>query len=224
VLVVATRGEHGEVADGFLDAGETLAERRVEETHAAADVLGVQRVEFLGYVDSGMMGTPENQGPYSFWTADVENAAARLAAILREEAADVLTIYDDNGGYGHPDHIQVHRVGLRAAELAGTPRVFQATMNRDEILRRSREFTPDGTEPPDLGEDFGTPEAELTTAVDVTPYVTHKRQAMRAHASQISDQSFFLTLPDDVFEVAFGTEYFIRVGAQPGIAEGDLFD
>jgi LmbE family N-acetylglucosaminyl deacetylase len=115
VLVVATRGEHGEVADGFLADGETLAERRVQETHASAAALGVHRVEFLGYVDSGMMGTPENDLPGSFWTADVDEAAERLAAILREEGADVLTCYDEIGGYGHPDHIQVHRVGLRAA-------------------------------------------------------------------------------------------------------------
>jgi len=131
VLVVATRGEVGEVPDGFLGEGEELWERRVKETHAAADILGAARVEFLGYVDSGMMGEPTNDVPGTFWTADVEEAAGKLAAILREEDAEVLTVYDDHGGYGHPDHIQVYRVGMRAAELAGTPRVFQATMNRD---------------------------------------------------------------------------------------------
>src|SRR5215471_13482370 len=90
VLVVATRGEHGEVADGYLDPGEQLWERRVQETHASAEILGVSRVAFLGYVDSGMIGTPENEAPESFWQADVEEAAQRLAAILREESADVL--------------------------------------------------------------------------------------------------------------------------------------
>src|SRR6266508_1136963 len=133
VLVIATRGENGEVEDGFLDEGEELWQRRVDETQAAAKILGVQRVEFLGYVDSGMMGTPENDVPGSFWTASVEDAAQKLAEILRSENADVLTVYDDNGGYGHPDHIQVHRVGLRAAELAGTPRVYQNTMNREHM-------------------------------------------------------------------------------------------
>src|SRR5215210_4215122 len=135
VLVVATRGEHGEVAEGFLDPGEELWERRVKETLACAEVLGVARVEFLGYVDSGMIGTPENELPESFWQADVEEAATRLAAILTEEDADVLTIYDENGNYGHPDHIQVHRVGSRAAELAGTPRVYMNTINRDHLQR-----------------------------------------------------------------------------------------
>src|SRR4051794_18051953 len=120
VLVVATRGEHGEVEDGFLAPEEPLWHRRVIETHASADILGAQRIEFLGYIDSGMMGEATNDLPGSFWSAPVEEAAERLASILRAERADVLTVYDDNGNYGHPDHIQVHRVGMRAAELAGT--------------------------------------------------------------------------------------------------------
>jgi LmbE family N-acetylglucosaminyl deacetylase len=122
VLVVATRGEHGEVDDGFLDEGEALGARRERETLASAEVLGAARVAFLGYTDSGMMGTPTNDDPGCFWRADVEEAAGRLAAILTEEGADILTVYDDNGGYGHPDHIQVHRVGLRAARWRGRPR------------------------------------------------------------------------------------------------------
>jgi LmbE family N-acetylglucosaminyl deacetylase len=227
VLVVATRGEVGEVPDGFLEEGEELWERRVKETHAAADILGAARVEFLGYVDSGMMGEPTNDAPGTFWTADVEEAAGKLAAILREEDAEVLTVYDDHGGYGHPDHIQVHRVGMRAAEIAGTPRVFQSTMNRDHVNRGRAEAVAqaegDEVEMPELGEDFGTAEADLTTAVDVTAYTGHKRAAMRAHASQISEESFFLALPDDQFASAFGTEWFIRVGAEPGIRESDLF-
>src|SRR4051794_27564981 len=103
VLVVATKGENGEVPEGFLDPGEALWQRRVKETEASAAILGAERVEFLGYVDSGMIDTPENHKPGSFWTADVEEAATRLATILREEQADVITIYDSHGGYGHPD-------------------------------------------------------------------------------------------------------------------------
>src|SRR3546814_13475015 len=118
VLGYATRGESGGVDDGILEAGETLAYRRVVETHRSAEILGVSRVEFLGYVDSGMMGTPENDQPGSFWTADVEEAAERLAEILRDEQADVLTIYDDHGGYGHP-RSEERRVGK---ECVGTCR------------------------------------------------------------------------------------------------------
>lgn len=226
VLVVATRGEHGEVSEGFLDDGEELWHRRVRETEAAADILGVQRVEFLGYVDSGMMGTPENDKDGSFWTADVDEAARRLEAILRDEQADVLTVYDDHGGYGHPDHIQVHRVGMRAGELANTPKVFQATMNRDQILRGMRERAsemPEGTEMPDLeASEFGTPESLITGAVDVSAYLEHKRKAMQAHASQITEQSFFLQMPPEAFAFAFGTEWFIRDGQGPGITETEL--
>ncbi len=228
VLVVATRGEHGEVSDGFLDNGEELWQRRVKETQAAADILGVQRVEFLGYVDSGMMGTPTNDEPGSFWTASVDEAAEKLAAILREENADVLTCYDDNGGYGHPDHIQVHRVGRRAAELAGTPRLYQSTMNRDHMLRGRRMMAEQqaaaGVEMPDIegNENFGKPESIITAAVDVTKYLDTKRAAMRAHASQISEQSFFLAMPPEGFAFGVGTEWFIRDGQGPGITETDL--
>lgn len=228
VLVVATRGEVGEVPDGFLDEGEELWQRRVEETHASAEILGAKRVEFLGYTDSGMMGEPRNDEPGTFWQADVEEAAQRLADILREEQADVLTIYDDNGGYGHPDHIQVYRVGVRAAELAGTPRVYQATSNRAEFLRGIEEAVREGRmKPEDLpdfeeGQEFGKPETELTARVDVTDYLTHKRAAMRAHASQISEESFFLSMHDEGFAQAFGIEWFIREGHGPGITETDL--
>jgi LmbE family N-acetylglucosaminyl deacetylase len=228
VLVVATRGENGEIPEGYLADGEQLWERRVVETHAAAEILGAKRVEFLGYVDSGMMGTPDNDAPGAFWQASVEEAAERLAVILREERADVLTCYDDNGGYGHPDHIQVHRVGMRAAELAGTPRVYQATMNRDHMARGLLAFVEQaeaaGVELPQVDDDsdFGKPESVITGAVDATPYLEHKRSAMRAHGSQISEQSFFLAMPDETFAYSFGTEWFIREGQGPGITETDL--
>jgi LmbE family N-acetylglucosaminyl deacetylase len=231
VLVVATRGELGEVDDGFLDHGEDLARRRVAETHAAAEILGVDRVEFLGYHDSGMMGEPTNDAPGSFWSADVDEAAARLAAILDDERADVLTVYDERGNYGHPDHIQVHRVGHRAAAKAATPQVFEATVNRDYIQRLMTERAgelpdlPDSVDRPSPEElDLGMPEAVLTTQVDVGDYTDLKRAAMAAHASQISDNSFFLQLPPDAFRAAFGFEWFIRRGAEPGIREHSLFE
>lgn len=227
VLVVATRGEHGEVAEGFLPEGEPLWQRRVAETQASAEILGAQRTEFLGYVDSGMMGSDTNDAPGSFWTAPVEEAAERLATILRDEAADVLTSYDDNGGYGHPDHIQVHRVAKRAAELAGTSRVYQNTMNRDHLVRGAEMFAQQaaaaGFDMPDFNSgEFGKPESVITAAIDVSAYVEHKRRAMRAHASQIAEDSFFLKLPAESFRHAFGTEWFIRDGEGPGITETDL--
>ena len=228
VLVVATQGEHGEVVDGFLDPGEALWERRVKETSVAAEILGASRVEFLGYVDSGMIGTAENDAPECFWRADVEEAAARLAAILTEEQADVLTAYDEHGGYGHPDHIQVHRVGVRAAELAGTPKVYMNTINRDHLqrsmaaAREAGEELPGDIDPGDLAE-LGVPEERITTAVDVTAYLDVKRRAMAAHGSQIAETSFFLSMPPSHFEAAFGQEWYVLVGAPPGTPEDDLF-
>jgi LmbE family N-acetylglucosaminyl deacetylase len=219
VLVVATKGEHGEVAEGFLAAGETLGERRVKETAEAAKLLGVARHEFLGYVDSGMMGTPTNDGPGAFWRADIEEAAQRLAAILIEEQADVLTIYDAKGTYGHPDHIQVHRVGVRAAEIARTPRVFESVVNRDAIMRQMDRVLASGVTPPmdpaEIGDELGISEDLISHAIDVKKHVRVKRAAMAAHASQISETSFFLAMPDEMFAEAFGTEWYTLRGAEP---------
>jgi LmbE family N-acetylglucosaminyl deacetylase len=220
VLVLGTRGELGEVDDGFLDPGETLRDRRVKEVAASAETLGVARVEYLGYIDSGMMGLPTNDDPACFWQADLDEAAGRLAAILADEAPVVLTVYDDHGGYGHPDHIQVHRVGVRAAELAGVDHVYEATMNRD-AMRRSFEARREemaeafgDQEPPPLdGPDaFGTPEELITHAVDVAEFAPAKRASMRCHASQISEDDFFLAMPDEIFVEAFGTEWFMHRG------------
>ena len=231
VLVTATAGDLGEVADGFLAPGETLAERRTAELKAAAEILGVARTEILGYRDSGMVGTPANEDPASFWQADLEEAAARLAAILTEEQADVLTIYDDHGNYGHPDHVQVHRVGVRAAELARVPRVYEATVNRDAFVRLLSQAAERGLlEIPDIdgvGADMGLPEAELTTVVDVSDYLDVKRAAMAAHASQIGETSFFLAMPPEAFVAAFSSEWYRRRDAggecTPGDWETDLF-
>ena len=223
ILLVATKGEHGEVADGFLEPGETLAERREKETHDAARVLGIASVEFLGYVDSGMMGEPENDAPGSFWAADLDEAAGRVAELLRREAVDVLTVYDENGNYGHPDHIQVHRVGVRAAEIAGTPHVYESTVNRDEMLRNFRELAERGLtpgEPPPVDEfELGVSADLVTTKIDVRPFLQRKRDAMRAHSSQIDETSFFLSMPDEVFEATWGTEWYIHRGVRTPVAE-----
>lgn len=227
VVVVATRGELGEPVPGVLNDGEELWERRVIETHRAAELMGLERVEFLGYEDSGMIGEPTNDNPECFWQADVDEAAERLAAILRDVDADVLTIYDSHGGYGHPDHIQVHRVGRRAAEMAGVANVFQSTMNRDRIRKQMSERADvfgDEFEAEVEGEtaqqmrqrveaaergEFGSPESLITHAVDVADAVDTKRAAMAAHASQIGPDSFFFAMPPEIFASAFGTEWFI---------------
>lgn len=215
VLVFATRGEHGEVAEGVLAPGETLGERRERECHRSGEVLGAARVAFLDYADSGMVGTPENDLPGSFWSADVDEAGERLAGILREEGADVLTIYDDNGIYGHPDHIQVHRVGVRAAERSAVPVVAQHTINRDWMVRGMRRLVAAGQAdgsarlPAPDAPRWGRPERLITHRVDVADVADRKRAAMRAHASQMGPDHFMLTMPDAMFALGMGTEFYI---------------
>jgi LmbE family N-acetylglucosaminyl deacetylase len=218
VLVTATRGELGEVPDGFLAPGETLADRRALELDAACSILGVARHEYLGYGDSGMEGEDSNNDPGCFWQADVGEAAERLATILREEKADILTAYDERGNYGHPDHVQVHRVGLRAGELAAVPRVFMATVNRDYLVRlldtaEGKTWLGAEEEGPPI-DNLGVSEERVTTAVDVSPLLDRKRRAMEAHASQISETSFFLSMPPEAFAAVWGLEWYIRVGAE----------
>ena len=234
VVVIATNGDYGEVPED-LGSGETLVDRRRAETARSAAALGVHRVVWLGYKDSGMTGWDQNSDPSSFLQAPIDDAAERLAQILREESADVVTVYDWHGNYGHPDHIKVHTVGHRAAELAGTPKVFEATMNRDHIVRMMKmareagasiggdeEFDPNG--PSDDGNPLGMTEAEITLAVDVTAHLEAKRESLRCHRSQITDTSFFLEMPDEAFASAFGIEWFIEKGAEPGLRNGWLFE
>jgi LmbE family N-acetylglucosaminyl deacetylase len=165
--------------------------------------------------------------------ADVEEAARRLADIIVEEKADVVTCYDWHGGYGHPDHIQVHRVGHRAVEMATSDgcavRVLESTMNRTRIVQMMREamatqeggapeFDPEG--PADDGNPFGSTEDEITMAVDVSAYVDLKRASIACHASQVGDSSMFLNMPPEMFATAFGTEWFIEPGRPGGASPG----
>jgi LmbE family N-acetylglucosaminyl deacetylase len=226
VLVVATGGEYGEVPDD-LAPGETLVARRATELAKSAEVLGVHRVAWLGYVDSGMQGWEQNADPNSFMLADIDDAAARLAAVLIEEQADVLTTYDWHGNYGHSDHVQVHRVGRRAAEMAGTANVYEATLNRDQLIRLMT-AAPEGGDAPDPerdvnsgddGNPIGTPDNELTTEVDVHYYLDRKRASLRAHRSQVTDSDFFLSMDEGLFAEVFGTEWFIHQGVAPPVSE-----
>ena len=209
VLVVATNGDHGDVPEDLAE-NETLIDRRRKETERSAAVLGIQHVLWLGYGDSGMTGWEQNNHAESFWQADVDDAAQRLAKILDAEKATVLVTYDWHGVYGHPDHVKAHRVGKRAAEITGT-RFLEATMNRTRMARFAEEggweeFDPNG--PADDGNPFGQPESELQYAVDVSDFIDRKREALACHASQISDAGEMLQWASEQFAMAFGTEYF----------------
>ena len=218
-LVTATRGEHGEPKPGVLNEGEQLWERRVKEVEEAAGILGCASFQFLGYEDSGMIGEPTNGNTNCFWQADIEEAAQRLAEILRAVEADVLTIYDPHGLYGHPDHIQVHRVGLRAAEIAGVAHVYEATVSREDAIESMREHgldenavDPDSDEHEvdenGIDEHFGVPRAEIRYVIDVSAQLGAKRAGLHAHRSQIDESDFFLSVSDDVFQQIFGREFF----------------
>lgn len=233
VLIVATDGACGEVPDDLGD-GETLVDRRRRETECSAHVLGIDTIHWLGYRDSGMTGWAENDHPDSLHRADVDTAAARLADLVEAERADVLVIYDWHGNYGHPDHIAVHRIGVRAEQLLdgrlGGLRVFEATMNRDEMARLMAEFAdlsppegPDGSgegfdphAPADDGNPMGMPADEISHEIDVAAHLDAKRAALACHASQVEDSSFFLSMSAEMFARAFGREWFIERGVDPG--------
>lgn len=230
VLVTATDGERG--LAGLQDGqGRQLAAVRIAELEAAARALGVTRLVRLGYGDSGLQ--PDAADGAAFANADVETAAARLAELLREEAADVLVVYDANGGYGHPDHVQVHRVGTRAAELAGTPVVLEATVPRRGLLRLLRLLHAVRLSPPDWSPEryahAYTDAADITHRIDVRQHIGAKRAAMAAHVSQATadagDRSLaiFLRLPAWLFRLAFGREWFVERGRPRGARPGDVF-
>ena len=186
---------------------------RASETQAAADVLGIDRVEFLGYEDSGMAGDPRNLQPGTFSGADVRSVAEQLAALLVEEQADALTTYDARGIYGHPDHVQVHRAGALAAELAVTPTVYEATVDREYLHFVETHLVVSARSlPRDLGlagTDLGSATIEIDLTLDVHDVLEVKRRAMAAHASQIPEAAF----PEGDFGAVYGFEWFLRRGA-----------
>jgi LmbE family N-acetylglucosaminyl deacetylase len=221
VLVTATRGEAG-LAAADLTGAEPLGDIRERELASSASALGCARLVQLGYPDSGMAGG--SWGGFS--TLDPREPASRLAGILREEEADALVTYDENGGYGHPDHRQVHRVGAIAARTSETAVEFHATVDRDLLgrallLARAARRAPD-----DLGPDRFThaysPRRVITHRVDVRGYLSQKRSALEAHRSQATggevDRTvgWLLSLPGPLFRVVLGREWFIEGGRHPG--------
>lgn len=223
VLVVATDGSRGEHPEGLLGPGESLAARRLRELEHSALVLGAARVVPLGYRDSGMAGTPGNDDPAAFANVDPAEAGARLADLIEAERADAVTIYDPHGGYGHPDHVQVHRVGVHAERITGHDAFYEASMNRDHLMRLLAALpdAPADARPPEI-ESFGLPESELTTAVDVSGTLAAKRAAMVGYESQIGDFGPMLGMPEEHLQAAFGTEWFRRRGIGPGLQETAL--
>lgn len=231
VLVTATDGAAGLTSPGAISPAGVAATRTAEVRDAARS-LGCARVMSLGYPDSGSVG-PVPDG--SFAALAVGEPAARLAALLREERADVVVGYDPAGGYGHRDHRQVHRVTRAAAELSATPRLLEATVDRRALQRALRLVAPltrgaDDFRPERFADRYSHP-ADITHCVNVRRKLEAKRAAMRAHVSQrdggdqVRSLERFLRLPAPVFALAFGREWFVEVGADvPVRRHGDLLN
>jgi N-acetyl-1-D-myo-inositol-2-amino-2-deoxy-alpha-D-glucopyranoside deacetylase len=236
-LVTCTLGEEGEIhvpALGRLEAGQAdqLGGYRVVELERACAALGVSDHRFLGgagrYRDSGMMGLPANDHPRAFWQADLDQAAAALLEIIREVRPQVMITYDENGFYGHPDHIQAHRVAMRAAELAGPdgPAKIYWTAMPLRVLREGMEAFRLLDDNPFAGvekvEDlpFGHSDEEIAARIDGTDYYQQKVAAMRAHATQIPDNSWLYGIAGDFGGEFMGVEYFALAKGTRGPGEG----
>ncbi|MCH0540096.1 N-acetyl-1-D-myo-inositol-2-amino-2-deoxy-alpha-D-glucopyranoside deacetylase [Streptomyces sp. MUM 203J] len=253
-LVTCTRGEEGEVIPPALahlapDREDRLGPYRVGELAAAMKELGVTDHRFLGgpgaYRDSGMMGLPQNERPGAFWSADLDEAAAHLVAVIRETRPQVLVTYDPDGGYGHPDHIQAHRVAMRAADLAADPayapelgapyaiaKIYWNRVPRPvaeagfAALRTATDVTFPGAgtieDIPGVVDD-----GAVTAHIDGTPYADRKAAAMRAHATQVTVQGAFFALSNELGQPLFSDEYYELARGEPGAPEGrretDLF-
>jgi N-acetyl-1-D-myo-inositol-2-amino-2-deoxy-alpha-D-glucopyranoside deacetylase len=243
-LVTATRGEVGEILDKELDPKEAaprLASIREQELRNAVRILGVSELVFLGYEDSGMAGLPRNREPKTFWQADEEEAIGRLIQVVRRVRPQVMVTQNEFGGYAHPDHIKTHRVAIGAFYYANDTKRYpggeafrpsklyysafpKSLMKRlaDAVKQSGMEnrFSDDGEPPP-----FAVSDDRVTTWLDVMPYVDKKLAAMRAHRTQIPEDSWFIKLSEILGPQAWGQETFERVrsSVDAPIPEQDLF-
>ncbi|MGC9668817.1 N-acetyl-1-D-myo-inositol-2-amino-2-deoxy-alpha-D-glucopyranoside deacetylase [Planosporangium sp. 12N6] len=236
-LVTCTLGEEGEIhvpALAGLAAAEAdqLGGYRLAELAAAMKALGVTDHRFLGgagrFRDSGMMGWPTNDHPRAFWRADLDLAAGLLLDVIREMRPQVLVTYDPNGLYGHPDHIQAHRVAMRACELAGdlAPRKVYWTAVPRSVLEAGMQAFRESSDNPFAGvenvEDlpFGTPDPEIAARVDGNGFAAAKLAAVRAHATQIPPTSWLHTLAGTAGGEFMGMEYYRLAAGEKGPGSG----
>ncbi|MCX4099059.1 PIG-L family deacetylase [Nocardia sp. alder85J] len=231
VLVTCTNGEQGDAPGGIKpgepghDESAVRAQRLVELRESAA-LLGIEHVELLGYRDSGMDGWEANRHPGAFSNIPVEQAAARLAELMRQYRPQVVVTYDENGNYGHPDHIQANRIALAAAAATDIPdKLYYTAIPRESSRELFADLQAKGVVDFVPPEDFGTPMALITTVVDVSTHVQRKIKALEAHGSQ-SDSVPFLRMPSELEQQILGAENFVRhfsrIPAAP-TPETDLF-
>ena len=232
VLITATRGEVGEIYN--MDEATSrpkLAEIRTAEEKAAGEILGVDRIEFLGYRDSGMVDTADNKDPRSFHQAKLDEAAAKLAVFLREERPAVVVTYAEDGVYGHPDHIKAHHVTNAAVDLlekegSSVRKLYYTAIPRSRMEAFMENMPEEARRQQNSNMRIaGTPDELVTTEVDVHDYLEGKRRAFQAHTSQIDPKGFFATMQDQIYEMAFGTEFYQLARGELGSErpEMDLF-
>ncbi|MFC7548993.1 PIG-L family deacetylase [Plantactinospora sp. GCM10030261] len=235
VLVTCTDGRCGDGPGGVKPGDpahdpDAVVAMRQAELDASCKALRVTHLETLGYHDSGMMGWATNDLPGAFWNTPVAEAADRLAELIRRYRPDVVVTYDENGFYGHPDHIQAHRITMAAVERTGIPaKVYWTTVPRSAFQEFGRVMKEIGVEFPEPAESaempqLGLPDEEITTWVDTRDYGVQKFESLAAHASQ-AENIFFLQLGQDRFTELMGTETFVRVRDTTDAAtpEDDLF-
>jgi mycothiol conjugate amidase Mca len=249
VLVTATLGEEGEIVVEDLNTPEVkarLAEVRREELRRATAILGVKQQEFLGYRDSGMIGTPANEHPDSFNQANLDEATGRLVRLVRAYRPQVLISYNEHGGYGHPDHIACYKVTVAAFDAAADParypdagpawaplKLYEMNRPRELAQQAWQQMRERGMKTPLDNPDFDithftVPQERITTAIDASDYIARKRAALLEHRSQIAADGPFLTMPEDIARQWFAMEYFTllksRVATPPRDGyEDDLF-
>jgi len=238
-LVTCTLGEEGEIhvpeLAGLAAAeGDQLGGYRIAELSRACEALGVADHRFLGgagrYRDSGMMGLPTNEHPRCFWQADVDEAAAQLVEVMKEVRPQILVTYDDNGFYGHPDHIQAHRVAMRAAELAADhgcapTKIYWTAIPKSVVEAGMREFEGSSNNPFEGLEHvddfpFGTPDDQIAARIDATEFADAKVASMHAHATQIPDDSWLFSIAGNFGSEFMGVEYYVLVGGERGAGSG----
>jgi LmbE family N-acetylglucosaminyl deacetylase len=233
VLVTCTDGQLGDGPGGVKPGEpghtpeEVVAHRR-RELETSCRALGVGTLELLGYHDSGMKGWPQNDAPEAFWHADLDQAAGRLARLMERHRPQVVVTYDENGFYGHPDHIQAHRITVAAFERSGIPdKLYYPAVPTSWLARFGALLTERGVEIPAQVQDapFGTPDDEIGAVVDCSSVVGRKFESLSAHASQ-SDNIFFLAFGRELFCEIFKEEAFVRARHRTGARgrEDDLFN
>jgi N-acetyl-1-D-myo-inositol-2-amino-2-deoxy-alpha-D-glucopyranoside deacetylase len=221
-LVTCTLGELGEIIPPDLRHlfPDELGQHRIVELDRACAALGVEDHRFLGgagrYRDSGMMGLPDNDDPRCFWQAALDEAAGTLAKIIDEVAADVIVTYDANGFYGHPDHVQAHRVTKRAHELTGeTAKLYATAMPRSALADAVR-LPEDSWFIKNADLSVAAADAQVTTEIDASGYLGAKRAAMRAHETQITVDGDYFALSNDLGARILATEYYTQLAGPPG--------